>query len=105
MEDRFLEFVNHHALARPEVNQRIAGYEVDMLWRRQHLIVELDGRSFHDNARAFERDRTKDANLLAQGYAVVRITWRRLTNEPEREAARLRALLDAAGAAGTLGDS
>jgi very-short-patch-repair endonuclease len=65
-----------------------------MLWRCQRLIVELDGRRFHDHSRSFESDRDRDANLLAAGYRVVRVTWRRLIQQPEREAARLRALLD-----------
>jgi hypothetical protein len=30
---------------------------------------------------------------VAAGHRVLRITWRRLTDEPNREAARLRALL------------
>jgi Transcriptional regulator, AbiEi antitoxin/Protein of unknown function (DUF559) len=92
-EDRFLVFVDRHGLPRPEVNQRVGGYEVDMLWRPQRFVVELDGRSFHERPHAFERDRVKDANLLAAGYAVIRITWRRLNDEPEREAARLRRIL------------
>jgi very-short-patch-repair endonuclease len=93
LEDAFLNLVERHALPRPEVNQRLAGYEVDMLWRKQRLVAELDGRRYHEHARAFEHDRDKDATLLAAGYRVVRVTWRRLVDEPKREAERLRALL------------
>jgi very-short-patch-repair endonuclease len=71
----------------------VDGYEVDMLWGRQCLIVELDGRRFHDHARAFERDRERDADLAAAGFTVVRVTWQRLLRQPRREAERLRALL------------
>ena len=92
-EDAFLAFVERHGLPRPEVNQRIAGYEVDMLWREQRLIVELDSRTHHDGDRPFERDRDRDADLLAAGFPVVRVTWRRLTGQPEREARRLDGLL------------
>jgi hypothetical protein len=53
-EDTFLAFIDRHDLPRPQVNQRIAGYEVDMLWRPQRLVAELDGRAYHDD---FERDR------------------------------------------------
>lgn len=97
-EDAFLAFTERYGLPRPAVNQHVAGYEVDMLWRRERLIVELDGRRFHDQDRPFEHDREKDANLLVAGFAVVRITWRRLHHEPEREASRLRALLAARAA-------
>ena len=92
-EDAFLAFLERHRLPRPEVNQRIAGYEVDMLWRGKRLVAELDGRSYHDHGQSFERDRKKDADLLAAGYRVVRITWQRLVHEPEREARRLSKLL------------
>jgi predicted transcriptional regulator of viral defense system len=95
LEDRFLAFCDRHALPRPEVNVTVAGYEVDMLWRPQRLIAELDGRAFHGD---FERDRDKDADLLAAGHRVVRVTWRRLTRDRRREAARFRRLLAAAPA-------
>ena len=92
-EDAFLAFVRRHDLPRPEVNQRVAGYEVDMLWRRQRLVAELDGRAYHQ--QAFEEDRERDATLVAAGLRVVRVTWRRLTRHEEREAARFRALIAA----------
>jgi very-short-patch-repair endonuclease len=96
LEDTFLNLLEHHALPRPEVNQRVEDYEVDMLWREQRLVAELDGRRYHEHARAFEHDRDKDATLVAAGYRVVRVTWRRLVNQPAREAERLRALLNGA---------
>jgi very-short-patch-repair endonuclease len=65
---------------------------VDIFWPDQRLIVELDGREYHDDEDAFEDDRDKDADLVAAGFRVVRVTWNRLTQEPEREAARLRRL-------------
>ena len=92
-EDAFLAFVEAYGLPRPEVNERIAGHEVDVLWREQRLIVELDSRAHHDADQPFERDRDRDAQLLAAGYPVVRITWRRLTDAPAREARRLADLL------------
>jgi hypothetical protein len=90
-EDRFLAFIDRHGLPRPEVNQHIHGYEVDMLWRPQRLVAELDGRAYHEHS--FERDREKDAHLLAAGLTTIRVTWRRLTETPDREARRLHALL------------
>jgi hypothetical protein len=92
-EDAFLAFTERYGLPRPEVNQHVEGYEVDMLWRRERLIVELDGRAYHDHDRPFERDRDRDASLLAAGFPVVRVTWDRLTRQADREAQRLRTLL------------
>jgi very-short-patch-repair endonuclease len=93
-EDAFLAFAERHNLPRPEVNQQIAGYEVDMLWRDQHVVVELDGWAYHDTRISFERDREKDAALLAAGFPVIRVTWERLIREPGREAARLRPMIE-----------
>jgi very-short-patch-repair endonuclease len=93
LEDAFLALVDREGLKRPLVNQRVAEYEVDMLWPEQALIVELDGRRFHEHAGAFERDRERDADLAAAGFTVVRVTWQRLLRQPRREAERLRALL------------
>jgi very-short-patch-repair endonuclease len=61
-----------------------------MLWRPQRLVAELDGRQ---HELQFETDREKDADLLAAGLRVVRVTWERLTERPAQEAARFRALL------------
>jgi very-short-patch-repair endonuclease len=89
-EDAFLAFIDRHQLPRPQVNAVVAGYEVDMLWRPQRLIAELDGRAYHHD---FERDRDKDADLLTAGHRVVRVTWHRLTRHEAREATRFRELL------------
>ncbi|MGI8592806.1 MAG: type IV toxin-antitoxin system AbiEi family antitoxin domain-containing protein [Solirubrobacteraceae bacterium] len=99
-EDAFLAFVDRHGLPRPQVNQSVAGYEVDMLWPELRLIVELDGRAYHDSDQPFEHDRDRDADLLAAGFPVVRITWRRLIDTPAREARRLAGLLAARIAGG-----
>jgi len=93
LEDEFLRFLDRHGLPRPEVNHRIAGYEVDAVWREQRLVVELDGYTTHRHA--FEQDRERDAHLLTEGFAVLRLTHRRLTEQEQREADRLRALLAA----------
>ena len=94
-EDRFVAFARDHGLPTPSTNTRVAGYEVDALFPHERVIVELDGWDFHSNRRSFERDRDRDAALLAAGYVTVRITWERLTGAPAREAARLRAILKA----------
>jgi very-short-patch-repair endonuclease len=44
--------------------------------------------------RAFEEDRERDDVLQLAGYRVVRVSWRRLTNDPAGVVARLRAHLD-----------
>jgi very-short-patch-repair endonuclease len=92
-EDAFLAFVERYDLPRPEVNQRVAGHEVDMLFRAQKLVVELDGYEYHSDRASFERDRNRDPDLLAAGFGTVRVTWERIQITPANEAARLHSIL------------
>jgi len=80
-------------LPRPEKNVRVEGHRVDAVWRRQRLIVEVDGRNAHDHALSFERDRRRDQALLAAGWRVIRFTYIQLRDEPLRAAAALAAAL------------
>jgi REase_MTES_1575 len=97
LEDRFLRFLDEAVLPRPEVNValRVAGrwIEIDCLWRDRRLIVELDGHATHATAAGFERDRARDRALHANGWRVVRITWRQLHEEPDAVARDLERLL------------
>jgi hypothetical protein len=92
-EDAFAVFTERFGLPQPELNARVAGYEVDALFRAQRVIVELDGYQFHGTRQAFERDRERDAATLAAGFVTVRITWERLTEAAEKEADRLSAII------------
>ncbi len=95
VEDAFLAFSAWFDLPRAEVNTRVAGYEVDALFRAECLIVELDGWEYHGTREAFEDDRERDAETLAAGFRAIRITWERLRDDPAKEADRLRAILSA----------
>lgn len=97
-EELVLAFCERHGLLKPLVNQVICGYEVDFVWPHARLVAEADSWSAHGTRRAFERDRVRDAALLAAGWRVVRLTWRRLTEEPEKVAQQLRQLLEVAEA-------
>ena len=93
LERRFLELCRDAGLPRPAMNAWVAGHEVDALWEDQRLVVELDGRSFHETRAAFERDRIRDAALQLAGYRVLRVTRRRLEAEPEAVIAAIRGLV------------
>ena len=95
-ERRMLELVRAARLPAPEANVRLRGYEVDLLWRSQRLVVEIDGFAFHGSREAFERDRRRDADLQAHGMRVLRVTWRQLQAEPASLIARLAQALVAA---------
>ena len=88
-EARLLELVLAAGFPMPETSVRVGRHEVDLLWRAQRLVVEVDGYAFHGSRAAFERDRRRDADLLAAGHRVLRVTWRHLDGEPEAVVARL----------------
>lgn len=99
-EDAFLVFLAARDLPRPSSGVWVPmddgegpGVELDVAWPAARLAVELDPRSTHGTAAAFERDRRKDQRLLLVGWRVVRITPRRLREEPHRLARLLGRLL------------
>lgn len=92
-ERRFLALIRHAELPPPEVNVRLHGHEVDFLWREQRLVVEVDGYAFHSDRPSFEHDHRRDADLVAHGYRVIRVTWRQIADAPMALAARVAVLL------------
>jgi REase_MTES_1575 len=86
LEARFKVVLDGSDLPRPRRNVDIVvpdgHFNVDCLWAEQRVIVELDGRATHGTRRAFERDRERDRKLQAEGWRVVRVTWRQLRDEP-----------------------
>lgn len=76
------------------MNTVLHGFEVDAYFPQHGVIVELDGWDFHSSQHSFQSDREQDATLLAHGVVTIRITWDRLIDSPEREARRLKAILD-----------
>jgi very-short-patch-repair endonuclease len=95
-ERRLLDLVRQAGLQAPVTNVRSGGYEVDFLWRDSRLVVEVDGYAFHQDRAAFERDRRKDAALLASGLRVMRFTWRQIVDEPLTVVARIAQILGSA---------
>jgi len=99
LEERFAPFLRRHRLPLPRFNDWILlgdqRFQVDCHWPGTGQIVELDGWEGHRTRTAFREDRARDRRLRVAGYAVVRLTWNQLDDEPEAVAADLRALLGA----------
>jgi very-short-patch-repair endonuclease len=100
MEADFLGICRRHRLPMPSVNVRTADFEVDFVWPRWKLVVEVDGWDSHKTRTAFENDRARDEQLKLLGYEVIRFTWRRLRTHPAAVAATLRTLLRRGSAPG-----
>lgn len=103
LEDRFLRFLDERGLERPELNAPLRlgprFVEVDCLWRRLRVAVELDGRAAHMREAQFESDRLRDRRLLATGWKPARVTSEQLDTDPNGLEADLRAI----GVGGRLG--
>lgn len=89
LEDLFLRLCRRHGIPTPEVNVRIAGREVDFLWRPQRVVAETDGYRYHRGSVAFEDDHDRDLDLRAAGYDIVRLTYRQVSANPARVAASI----------------
>jgi hypothetical protein len=97
LEQDFCDLIRSAGLPTPSANAMVAGIEVDALWPRQRLVVELDGYAYHRSRAAFERDRKRDERLQLAGFRVVRFTARRLHRDPVAVQRTIRRLLEAGG--------
>ncbi len=93
LEDDFLSLLLAARLARPLTNRRVCGHRVDFCWFEHRLVVETDGWAAHSTPLRFEADRRRDADLLAGGIRVMRVTRRQLLDESHAVIARLGAIL------------
>lgn len=93
LERRFLTLTADRGLPRPRLNHWVEGVEVDAVWSRERVAVELDSWTWHRHRQAFQRDREKGNALTAAGWTVLRFTYRDVTDRPEAVAAQLRRVL------------
>ena len=96
LERRFRALCRRAGLPQPLSNVVVADadlhpHEVDFFFPAHRLVVEIDGWRDHGTRVAFERDRAKDAALVAAGYVVLRFTKRQIADDPDTVAARVTA--------------
>ncbi|MDQ8046334.1 MAG: type IV toxin-antitoxin system AbiEi family antitoxin domain-containing protein [Solirubrobacteraceae bacterium] len=84
LEEAFLDLCREGGLPIPETNTMVEGCEVDVLWRFERVVAELDTYDYHGDVLSFERDRERDTHLTVAGYRPIRITPRRIQGEPEK---------------------
>ena len=96
-EEAFVALVDGYGLRRPRMNATLAlrgrFVEIDALWERERVALELDGRGVHGAKKRFQSDRQRDRILVAEGYRTMHITWLQLRDEPGAIAADLRLAL------------
>lgn len=69
---------------------------VDFCWPDQRLIVETDGRRWHDPADARDADRRRGNACARLGWRILRFTWAEVIHEPAYVVTTVRAALVAA---------
>jgi very-short-patch-repair endonuclease len=95
LEVAMARLIRRHRLAPVVFHPVIEGYEVDFRVIDTPVILECDGWAHHGlDRRGFERDRDRDADLVAAGWIVVRFTYRSITLSPGAVARRIRAATD-----------
>lgn len=80
-ESRALEILHDAGVTPPEVNVDVAGREADLVWRRWQLLIEIDGREFHQFT---DQDRIKQARWESAGFNVRRVPASDVYFHPER---------------------
>ena len=79
----------------------VGAHPCDVLYDKYKLIIELDGRRFHEGLVASGDARLDNCHLLA-GYTTMRFGWSDVNNSPCRVAGEVAAALIARGWPGTL---
>ena len=82
-EELILASLRKAGLPIPEVNVRVGNYTADFLWRKEKVILEIDGYTYHHTRAAFERDHRRDTQHQRDDYLVIRITPRQLEQNIE----------------------
>ena len=83
LERMFLAICEQQGWPTPEVNEYVAGWQVDALWRDQRIAVELDGHGNHHTPAQLRRDRRKELALRKAGFTPVRYSEEQLEERRE----------------------
>jgi hypothetical protein len=78
----------------PVLNIWVDRWEIDVYWEAERFAVEVDGWETHGSRVAFESDRLRQEEMKLAGIDCVRISARRIENEPQQVAKRIRVLLN-----------
>ena len=104
LEERFLALRRDHGLTELSLQHEVWAVgrcigRVDGAVPRVKLAVEVDGYEHHTDPEAFQRDRTRQNELVALGWTVLRFTWHDVVNRPEHVARQIRAAITRLAAA------
>jgi len=95
LETRLTAIIRRHSLVSPELQYEVwhAGRcigRVDAAYPSLKLAIEVDGYEFHSSPDAFQHDRTRQNQLTALGWTILRFTWADVVKRPDTVASMIR---------------
>jgi hypothetical protein len=97
LEEAALSLFRSFSVPEPETNEWVWDgeklVEVDFLWRKLGLIVEVDGGRYHSTRWRRRQDAAKTAALRAQGWTVIRFADVEINGTPAQVAATVLAAM------------
>jgi predicted transcriptional regulator of viral defense system len=81
-------------IPQPLVNHSMFGWEYDLVWLKERVIVELDGGRFHGTPAAVNRDRRKEADARRHDFELIRYSWWQIDEESHFVVAEVAAALE-----------
>lgn len=94
LEDRLLEFLRARGYPEPVrqlwIHTSGGRFRLDFAWPEVRLDLEGDGRLFHTSPSQRRRDQVRDGALGEVTWAVERVAWLQLAEDPDGVDARLR---------------
>jgi len=104
LEHGYLQRVERpHGLPVPSRQRQVREGRRDVDYVPYGLVVELDGRLFHDSAAQRDVDLERDLNAAVDREQTVRLGWGQVYDRPCRTAARIGTMLRTRGWTGELG--
>lgn len=99
LEDRFIRILFDGGLQLPETQFHVFDKggrfvcRADFAYPEYRLLIELDGRSYHSDSGAFQRDRDKQNRTQELGWRTLRFTWDDVHRNPEHAKATVASFL------------
>ena len=98
-EEAFLGLVRELGVPQPEVQawltlpDGLPPVRADFLWRAERIVVETDGRFWHNTRQRFESNAARDQRLVVAGWRPFHVTKRQMKRERYVVAKRLIAVI------------
>ena len=72
--ERLLAAILATDLPRPETEQWIGPYRVDLMWRAERVVLEVKGRRWHDTRERWEYDHIRENWIRSQRWRLIPVT-------------------------------